>query len=119
MKRRISKRWQREKPQVKLRAKQLRELLIKELGGACWECNSTQRLHLDHPRGKTWQPREKNCMQRIRLYWRDFNDRNLRLLCEHCNCSDGARRGNAKRFPDAPTNGPDLCAVQADVEALF
>lgn len=88
-----SKRWT---PQAKARAyakmRDLRDKLEDVMGGECARCHSTENLEFHHPTGRDWEPRQKNRLQRMRLYWRDFRAGLLQLLCASCNRSDGAAR---------------------------
>jgi hypothetical protein len=63
----------------------LRERLRKVMGGKCVKCGSTEQLEFHHPRGRTWVARRKNQLQRMKLYWRDFMEGVLELLCSPCN----------------------------------
>lgn len=91
--------WRRRKLRVYNKACELREKLRAVLGGRCSnpKCRTTERLEFHHPEGRNWEPREKNLLQRMRLYWRDHDRGLLALLCSPCNGRDGAIRGYWQR----------------------
>jgi hypothetical protein len=83
---RWSKRQRQAEYQVrKKRTSERRKALIEKLGGKCALCEATEELCFDHPQRKTWQPRTVNQGQRQRMYERDAEDGNLRVLCWDCN----------------------------------
>ncbi len=91
--------WRRRKRRVYAKACELREQLRALLGGKCSneKCGATEHLEFHHPNGRDWEPREKNLMQRMRLYERDHERGQLALLCSPCNGRDGAIRGYWQR----------------------
>jgi hypothetical protein len=88
--------WQRRKLAVYWLACLLRDGLRAELGGKC-PCGATEQLEFHHPHGRDWEPRKKNLLQRMRLYWRDYLRGELSLLCSPCNSKDGGYRGYWQR----------------------
>lgn len=91
--------WRRRRLRVYNKACELRDELRRILGGRCsnTKCRSDHDLEFHHPYGRDWEPREKNLMQRMRLYRRDFELGRLTLLCSPCNGLDGAFRGYWQR----------------------
>ena len=59
--------------------------LIKDLGGKCQLCNSTERLQIDHPKGREYDPSQMSLDQRVRRYLRDADNGQVRILCIYCN----------------------------------
>lgn len=91
--------WRKRRLRVYNKACELRDSLRARLGGVCSNprCRSTRNLEFHHPYGRDWEPREKNLLQRMRLYARDFKAGRLVLLCSHCNAIDGGYRGYWQR----------------------
>ncbi len=91
--------WRRRKLKVYNKACELREWLRAKLGGRCTDekCRATDRLEFHHPEGRDWEPSQKNLMQRMRLYLRDWKRGQLTLLCSPCNGRDGQQRGYWQR----------------------
>jgi 5-methylcytosine-specific restriction endonuclease McrA len=69
--------------------------LIAQLGGCCALCQTTWDLEIDHIHGRDWHPRQHELSWRISIYRREAAAGLLRVLCSHCNGSDGARRRRA------------------------
>lgn len=91
--------WARRKTKVYNQACALRDLMRAALGGKCRECGSKDDLSFHHPGGRTWDIRKQNLMQRMRLYYKDFLQNKLDLLCVPCNSKDGSR--NKKWYSEA------------------
>ena len=71
----------------------IRWWLIDIMGAHCALCGSVEALELDHyPKPRTWVVRDLNCYARAKHYLADWAAGNLRLLCCHCNKSDGGRK---------------------------
>ncbi len=66
-----------------------RDRLIKDLGGRCAYCGSTQRLEFDHIRGRRWSVRDTSSHTRIRRYAREVAWHQIQLLCKSCNSAKG------------------------------
>ena len=69
-----------------------RASLIAEMGGKCVPHAErgetvTDNLTFGHTNGRDWEPREKNRMQRLRLYRRDWLAGTCQLECFGCNTS--------------------------------
>ncbi len=66
----------------------LRDVLIEQLGGKCVVCGrSSMKMHIDHPKGRDWEPREVSSHTRIRRYIKEHKQGLIRLLCDKCNSS--------------------------------
>ena len=89
-----SRDYQKEEEQKRTRAYALRDLMRKELGEKCKQCDNCLSLSFHHPNGRNWEPNKKNLLQRMRLYYRDFLQDKLELLCVSCNRKDGAINRN-------------------------
>jgi hypothetical protein len=89
-----SEEWQKRKLKVYNKANKLRELMRKALGEICTKCGTCLDLSFHHPHGRDWEPNKKNLMQRMRLYYRDFLQGKIELLCTNCNSIDGAINKN-------------------------
>lgn len=79
----------------RVRAHQLRQSLVVELGGVCANCGdpTTPLLEIDHVEGRTWKAEETSQLQRAKLYWREYRSGvQLRCLCRSCNARDGGGR---------------------------
>src|SRR4051812_20108430 len=63
--------WQRRKAATYAKACELRDSLRKELGGVCSQCKTEENLAFHHPNGRDWEPKRKNLLQRMKLYWHD------------------------------------------------
>ena len=74
-----------------VKAQASRRELISVMGGACQLCCTTQSLEFDcYPVPETSHHFMPSPM-RIRFYWQQFRQRNLRLLCKSCHVRETAK----------------------------
>lgn len=67
-----------------VRARRSRRELIREMGGACWNCADTHELCCHHVHEPTWNPARKSYQARTSEYWRAWRAGELALLCKDC-----------------------------------
>ena len=80
----------------------LREILVDAMGGKCAEPGCKYRgdkLHIDHPAGRDWEPRELSSHMRIKRYISEYNQGLVRLLCVKHN-NQTSNRPSARRMQD-------------------
>lgn len=67
------------------RGRELRSKVIEMLGGKCSLCGSTERLEIDHPNGRDWQPNRTSQARRANRYLEEAKAGHVRVLCRACN----------------------------------
>jgi hypothetical protein len=87
-----SKEWEKRKEAEYRKACDLRALMREALGGKCLKCGLEFSLSFHHPKGRDWEPRRMNLLQRMRHYYKDFLAGLIELWCVDCNQTDGSRR---------------------------
>lgn len=80
--------------------------LIAALGGCCWGCGATSQLEIDHPEGRNYKPSKLSFAHRIITYWREHEQKLVRVLCSTCN-ADRRYNGVTLSHPGA---APETCA---------
>ncbi len=88
-------------------ARLIRWWLFNVMGDRCAKCGAIWPLQLDHPHGRTWEPRKLNCYARAVAYLKDWAAGNLRILCASCNHIDGARRMHEARIRTQALNSTE------------
>jgi 5-methylcytosine-specific restriction endonuclease McrA len=86
-------------------ARKRRDKLRQLLGGCCVQCGTTKKLEFDHinPATRTWDLRSVGYVRSMTLYWRDYDQGLLQLLC---------RKHNAMKSDSAPR--PETCRPEID-----
>lgn len=59
--------------------------LIRQLGGCCSRCGSTDDLSIHHPNGRDWRLEKVEWSARISIYRREAKEGKLGVLCMQCN----------------------------------
>lgn len=74
-------------------ARRKRDELFLILGRKCARCPSEDKLHFDViiPVGNDDHHRKYSWDQRMRFYWRQYEEDNFQILCERCNAIKGNR----------------------------
>jgi hypothetical protein len=75
-----------------VRYHKIRAELLALLGGRCVECGTQSPLHVDHPKGRAYEPRELSSHTRAARYLAEARAGLVRLLCDECNGGDGETR---------------------------
>jgi 5-methylcytosine-specific restriction endonuclease McrA len=85
--------------------KRLELLAILAPEGKCAECDSTEKLAVDHVKQKDWDANKLSSTARVARYWREFKAGvPMQALCETCN---GKKNGRDHRWkPEGAVEAP-------------
>ena len=68
-----------------LRARELRDMLMAQMGGCCSKCGSVEELEFDHIHGRSYELSKLFYLQRMNRYVAEWSRKELRILCAQCN----------------------------------